>query len=129
MKKHVEWINIFYIWTIYYIYRSAKFVWRKLHANILAAVFYSEFRKRIIFHDSLICFCFIFNYWFSNNWFLNFFKIRFKYLNWTNASRRRIKIPIFFKKKYFFIYHGSFVINENVIFLTRITFKLNGQLF
>ena len=37
--KHVECINILYIWTIYYTYRNDKLIWRKLRVNILAAVF------------------------------------------------------------------------------------------
>ena len=56
LKKHVEWINIFYIWTISYTYRSDKFIWRKLRANKLAAVFYSGKRNKSSFFLVLFVF-------------------------------------------------------------------------
>ena len=37
------------------------------------------------------------------------------YLNQMGSIRKRIKIPIFSKKNYYFSYHGFFVINNNKI--------------
>ena len=52
-----------------------------------------------------------------------------RYLNRMGSIRKRIKIPIFSKKKVS-TYHGSFVINKNVFFFKKlITLKLNGQFF
>ena len=48
-----------------------------------------------------------------------------RYLNQMGSIRKRIKIPIFSKKKKVSSYHGSFVINKNVFFLKLITPKLN----
>ena len=45
------------------------------------------------------------------------------------SIRKRIKIPIFSKKKVS-SYYGSFVINKYVVFVKKlITLKLNGQFF
>ena len=54
--KHVEWINIFYIWTIYYTYRNDKLIWRKLRANDLAAVFSMQWPERTIFMENKLIF-------------------------------------------------------------------------
>ena len=47
-REGVEWIKIFFNLTVYYTYRSHKLIWRKLRANILAAVF--------LFHPSIFSF-------------------------------------------------------------------------
>ena len=70
-----------------------------LKNGLIFFIFYSEFEKKIIFYYSLIRFCFMPNFLFSKNWFL-----------------KRIKVPIFSKKKKNSSYYGSFVINKNVFF-------------
>ena len=53
-----------------------------------------------------------------------------RYFNRMRIIRKRIKIPIFSKKKEFSTYHGSFVINKNVFFLKKlISPKLHGKFF
>ena len=61
-------------------------------------------------------FCFISDFLFSQNLFLIFFNDRVEIFELDGSIRKRIKIPIFSKKKVS-SYHGSFVINKNVFFL------------
>ena len=50
---------------------------------------------------ALICFCFISNFLFSQNLFLIFFNDRIEIFESDGSIRKRIKIPIFSKKKSF----------------------------
>ena len=76
--------------------------------------FYSEFGKKIIFHDLFIRFCFISNFWFSKNLFLIFFNPLKTRQNLAEISRNELCHPLHNQKKntsFFFCRLQLFITN------------------